>query len=435
MNVLQKIDRKTALTAAVLLVMAVPLAMFIYVVWTFKANVPWRDDFGAVLTFLNNFVTSQTFAEKFGTIWAQRNHRIVFPHLVFLMPLAVGQKANFDFYILFGDLGWLIAVGTLLWYLYRKYALPLWSLAPLPFVLFSLRLLDPMLWADSGVPVFWSLCFSILFCIALSEDKVAWACILFPLSFFTWGDGAVLFPLGLIYFAASRQWKNLAIFGAVGLVELLIYLAGFRLIIAGGGARGLNIQQSVLFVLTFLGGIHFATIPRVQVDAIVGGIFLLAALYFLIRKRKIDFAMLLIGLAISTAIVATYARGGFGVARADISRYSAFSMLMFVALYTYTITAISRPAAAVAVTAVTTLLMVAYWWQPIPGEVLGKGLYWQRKYRITDIAVYASDGVISGLNLGKNTDADHERGAAILDESKRLGIYDPAVAVELLKRK
>jgi len=436
MNFANRIDRKTALTAAVLLVMAVPVIFFIWVVMTYKASVPWRDDYDAVLNFLNQFVSSPALSGKLAAIWAQRNHRIVFPHLVFLVPYLVGGKADFNFYILFGDLAWLIGVGALIYYLYRKYELPVWSLVPLPFLLFSLRLLDPMLWADSGVPVFSSLCFSILFFIALSEDRIAWACVLFLLSFFAWGDGSVLYPLGLLYFAANRQWKNLAIFAGIGLAGLIGYLVGFRLEVAGGLARHIDLRQSVLFILEFLGGIHFEFIPKVSIDIELGAVFLLASLYFLIRRRTIDFAMLLIGLAISTAIVAAYTRGGFGVQRASISRYAEFSMLMFVGLYVYTLTTIKRPAVNIAISALVTVIMVAFWFMPIPAEVGPKGgLYWERKYRLTDVAIYAESGVDSGLNYAKNTDKDHAFAASVLDESLRLGVYDPQVAVDALKPK
>jgi hypothetical protein len=219
MSVLNRIDRKTALIAACCLVMAVPLAMFVYVVFTFKANAPWRDDFSAVLGYVNQFVSSSTLGGKLALIWAQRNHRIVIPHLVYLIPYAVGGKVDFNFYILFGDLGWLIAVGVLLYYLHRKYALPVWSLTPLPFLLLSLRLIDPMLWADSGTLVFWSLCFSILFFIALSEDKVVWACICFrcrsspgamAACYIRWGC-CTTSPTG-----SGRTWRSLGLSGWLG---------------------------------------------------------------------------------------------------------------------------------------------------------------------------------------------------------------------------
>lgn len=436
MSLLNRIDRKTALIVVSCLVMAVPVAVYIYVVMTYKASVPWRDDYDAVLNFLNSFATSPTLGGKLAAIWLQRNHRIVIPHLMYLIPYALSGKADFDFYILFANLGWLCAVGVLLGYLYRKYALPFWSLVPLPFMLFSLRLLDPMLFADSGMPVFWSLCFTILFFIALVEGRVGWACALFMMSFYTWGDGSVLYPLGLLYYVVHRQWKSLAIFGVIGLAGLLVYFTGFRLEVAGGVDHNMDLRQSLVFFLNFLGGVHLDLIPSFWEDLVLGAVLALGGLYFLIRRRTIDFPMLLIGLAVSTALVATYARGGFGAQRASISRYSAFSMLMVVALYVYVITAIKRPALKAAFAAVVALIMVVYWYRPIPAETAAKGgLYWQRKYRITYVAMYATDGVTSELNYAGNTDADHEFAASVLDESKRLGIYDPQSAADALKRK
>jgi hypothetical protein len=119
--------------------------------------------------------------------------------------------------------------------------------------------------------------------------------------------------------------------------------------------------------------------------------------------------------------------------RALISRYTPYSMFLFTAVYIYGITSIKRETLARVAAAVVAVALLSFWYTEFTQMQLSRKLYWQRKYRLTNVAVYATDGVISGLNLEKNTDEDHARAASILDEAKRLGIYNPQVAVDALK--
>jgi hypothetical protein len=423
-----KVNRKFIVEAVVYLLMLLALAWYWYSIVRYKANVPYRDDYAAVLQYLIQYVGAPSVWDKLKLLFLQHgSYYIVLDRLVFSIYYELFHTVNFGFFIIVGNLGWMGAVFALVLYIRRKYALPTWALLPLPLLLLSFRHAEAMLFAMLSIHFYWQLLFAILFFICLEEHRPVWAFVLFVLALFTSGGGIALLPLGIVYLAVHKQWKPLVGFSLFAVVIAALYLIGYDFSSGVVLSNILKPVQVIHFFVQFLGGVSPTRVPffgaslGVPLGVLIGG----AAIYFLIKRRKFDFLSLIIGMGFLIDGLGALTRSQVGPNRALNSYYAIYSLLICICIYIGILTTFATsPTLRRYAVAGATLAALLYWGGFVVNYEFDHRFAELQQARIAGMVAY-THGDISLLNLD-----NRDKGAAILDNAKQLGIYDPASAAQ-----
>ena len=87
---------KLPVTILQCLLLLIPPVIFFIFIQKYALNLPKMDDYDAILNFLNNYNTSNSFSEKARLLFSQHNeHRILLPRLIFLLDLKINGAINF----------------------------------------------------------------------------------------------------------------------------------------------------------------------------------------------------------------------------------------------------------------------------------------------------------------------------------------------------
>jgi len=99
--------------AQYLLILIPPVIFFIFI-QKYALNLPKKDDYDAILNFLNNYSSAANFSEKISLIFSQHNeHRILLARLIFLLDLKINGAINFK-HIIFINFGLVVLLYLLL---------------------------------------------------------------------------------------------------------------------------------------------------------------------------------------------------------------------------------------------------------------------------------------------------------------------------------
>ena len=223
--------RLAVLTFAVIL----PFVLFILAVATLSINVPFWDDYDAILGYL-----VRTPSERMGHLFAFHNeHRIAFARLV--VEAIYRLTGTFDFRVMIyaGNALFLLYVALLLRRLTWHAVVPSWWVVPVAWSLLSILMYENMLWALTSVTSNAVLLFAWLSLLSLERGgRAGWfaASLAFGvLSTFTSGAGLFIWfcMAGMIakrwYFEGVRlSPAKLALLVVVAGVAVAGYLHGFH---------------------------------------------------------------------------------------------------------------------------------------------------------------------------------------------------------------
>ena len=393
------------------------------IVW-YATNIPFMDDYDAVLNFTSAFIQTQRLDEKITLLFSQHNeHRIVFDRVIFLGNYYLFHEVNFKSYIMFGNLGWMLTTMMLIVYFQKKFHLPLAYLLPIPYLLLSFNHSENMFFAMAAIQNYWFVFFSVAFLIFLSKDKPLLFCALFPVALFTSGGGIVLYPLGNLFLVLRRKWKSFMLFFMLSTLCVVFYFYNYSQPLDHPSIFDVVRApfRSIAFFFFFLGNLfslNGASPLRAMSGPLGFTLFLLSG-YIVIKRRGDHFLLLTIVFIILIAVTTTLARSGFGVLQATYSRYSLFPLLALVCIYISFITSISREVTAHRVVLVSTMLWAIFFWG------IGVVYYEYTHYflrvkneRIASIAVF-SDGDMRYLLY-----PDKYRAAQILLTAEQQHIYN-----------
>ena len=337
----------------VILWIAFFIPFFIYGLYIFQyaVNIPYFDDYDAILNFINNFTQVRTLEDKIVLLFSQHNeHRIVFDRIVSLFFYYLLHEINFKFLIIFGNFGWILTTVMLVLYLQKNLNLSLVQLLPIPYLLLSFSHWENMFFAMAAIQNYWFIFFAIAFLICLSRNKLFLFCALFPMALFTSGGGIVLYPLGNIFLLLQRKWKYFSLFFALSTFFMILYFYGYHKPSYHPSvfATILAPFRATAYFFTFFGNIlplHnivtlSSNIPLIGMFLPIGVILYLSSIYFSKRYNNC-FLKLVIYFVVLVALMATSTRSGIGIWQAASSRYSMFPLLALVCLSTLVFAAIS----------------------------------------------------------------------------------------------
>lgn len=394
-------------------------AAFLAHVWAnfhYAVNMPFWDDYDAVLDFLNRLSVTHGFADRLKLFFSLHNeHRLVFGRLVETAYLHLSGKVDFFSLIGTGELGLYLIVALFVVQARRRLGADFYLAAPAAIVLlaFSQHALMAK-FAMASLQQYYQLFFALVaLYLATLPQRARWLpLVLFfaTLSSFTGGGGLVTFAVLLLFFLAVREWKLALIEGlyAVLVLATYFYLLPFGVTEIGRASHALALSHParlVRFVLAFLGSVggdHY----------LIAGAALavLGALVFALSTRRSggrpDFPALAGLLVVGTAVGAGWSRVSMGVYEAASSRYAIYSLVFLAALILALLASWrgggGRRALALAALLLS-VLVVGAWFAPA-NRILAR-----RQRILKDSLVYP----------------DQARAMEILAASMKLGIFQP----------
>ena len=325
---------------------ALPLAVYIFYVLQFGVNIPWWDEW-AFVPILHSMLTGHlTFAQ----LWAQHNEdRILFPNLIELV-LASLTRYNVEVELI-ASAGFQVLTFLAIALLYRRrHVGPAWGLIPVSAMLFSLVQSYNML---SGFALLWSLgLFGLaLAVVALDHLPGHWwalpvALIGAVLASYSGFQGLLVWPAALPYLVdPGTTWRTRGIWTGLGAVAWLVYFAGLNLQPSGiGGSSVYFALEHPLaagrYLLVLVGSV--IPVPLSTATFLVGGVILaLSAVAFVwsctSRRVRTDpalrFPAALLIYGVLFALATTVGRSSFGTLEATSPRYTTSVLVLLTGLY------------------------------------------------------------------------------------------------------
>jgi hypothetical protein len=322
-----KLNNKTLVIASCALALAA-LAVYLGSVARYSSNVPFWDDFDAVLGFLIGYHDNP------GQHWEQlsalhNEHRLLFSRLVVVADYQLNGHVDMLHLIWLGNAGWLACIGMLWLYAQRK-GVALAEFAPVIIVMLVFSHRELMVWAMASLQQYFQLAFSIGAILLLTCNRLAPALALFVLSSFTGGGGLLLAPVFGGYHLVNRQWRGLAISSVVILLTAYAYFIGLPYMKPPHHTIVTDPLRIAAYALTFVG-----SAGRTRGGCYVFAILLIIAL--ISTRRTLFKTMPALGwLAVYiflTAVVGGVTRAGFGTDMARTSRYTEYSLLLITIAY------------------------------------------------------------------------------------------------------
>lgn len=209
-----------------------PILLYFIVINKYAINIPYHDDYLAILDFLTNYKVA-TGLEKLGLLFQQHNeHRIFSSRVIYVIYLELFKTINFRDIILIGNIQ--LVISYLILFHFTKKAMPIgWGL---PVIIFSLCVFDltscnNTVWAMAAVQNFGIV---MLFLLSLffydSEKKYAiFFAILFQIiAIYSSGNGFVAGACLVLYTILKREKRQIIISSLVFVVFFSLYFLRYK---------------------------------------------------------------------------------------------------------------------------------------------------------------------------------------------------------------
>jgi len=319
------------------LIALTPIVIFFGMVWKYALNIPFLDDYDAVLGFLVKYFDASTLAQKFHLIFAQHNeHRIVFNKLIELAQIYAHGVTDFRQLIFIGNIG-LIGIFAVLYFSLGRIKNQILVFIPVSFLLFQPQYWENIHWAMASLQNFHVLFFAFIsiFLVSKREKSFFSLGIIFAvLATFTQGNGMFVFPVGVAILLYQKRYNSLLIWIFTMIICVGFY---FRNYIQPAQHPSivtafLNPFQTISYFFSFIGssvGFGKFLSPYIGFATFIYFVIISLKKYF---KQNIVIYGLFCFLFLSAA-AAALTRSGLGLEQAFASRYSIISILFFVLIY------------------------------------------------------------------------------------------------------
>ena len=336
--------------------MALPVLIYLYAFQRYATDMPFYDDYDAILFWTLQFINAQDFHQKFWLFLRQHNeHRIITDYFVNLLSLSILHRINFIFISFVGSIG-LFAITAALLLIGKQNRLSIYEMIPIPFLLLCLSQNCLITCAMAAVQQYWQLLFDIasIMLLTMSRRKFgfATACILAVLATFSGGGGLLVFPVGALYLWQSRRFLLAGLWIIVTCITLFLFFITFKYqpsmysapAHAYFWAHPLN---SAIFVLGFLGNAASSAAMAIAFGvAIVAAAMAILAVNFKSRDATLIYIGLLL---LVSAVVVAQNRAWTGSQLRFLainqvylsSRYTIYGLLALTILYMLTMSSIN----------------------------------------------------------------------------------------------
>ncbi len=319
--------------AVILIAGIIPVAAFFAVFFLHAVNVPFNDDFDAVLGFLLKYLSYDNLPDKLSLLSSQHNeHRIASVRLATLALYKATGAVDFRVLMLAGILA--IPATAFLLYMASKSGFKGAPFLPALFIIFQPQYYESIFCAMAALSNFHVILFALASIYFLSKEgalffSFAIACAV--IAAYTQGNGIFLFPTGAALLLLSKRYRAAVIWAAIGAAVIALYFHGYSR--PAGHPEGASVilrdpLAVIKYFLAFLGAPVYFYYAAGAASLLV---FLLLVFKGYYRRNAVIFFFLVF--LFLTAIAASAARAGFGVEQSFALRYRIVSVLMFASLY------------------------------------------------------------------------------------------------------
>jgi|GEM_PF-3440184 len=240
-----------------LLVSLIPILIFGALITCCAIDVPYWDDFDAILGALNNFSSSDSISDRASTLIALHNeHRLGVLRAFSVATLVLFGQIDFAALTILGNLGLVVLLIALYQLTKDKFSRTSHALLVVccAFLIFQPQFYDTPLWPTvslSNFSVVYFAALTFLFLERLSWPRFVLALGCGVLGLFSQGNGILILPLALVFLLVRREFAKGAVWAVIAAALLAIYFYGFT---PGHGAAGaFNLWRILDSGLTFLG--------------------------------------------------------------------------------------------------------------------------------------------------------------------------------------
>lgn len=440
--------RANLLAAAIFV--ALPPMFFFAFLFRNALDIPYLDDYDAVLSFVNRFVQIQTISDRASYFLAMQHGEF---KLLFLHGLACLQfylRGHIDFRVLsiLGD-GFILMLAILLWKMFLPdstyRATRLAFFIPVSWLIFQLQYCEALNFATPGLQHIAVLPFSLGAIYLLVRDS-RWSFVLAVVFLIAAvssdGNGLLVIPVGALILILGRQFARTAIWAMVSSGCIAAYAYRYDTMKSATDPHH-SIVSALLrfrpdFVVAFIGGA--AGFPfQFRAGSLVLGFLLCACFVYMAWRgymRRNPAASYCVLFLLLTAVGVAGLRSDFGAANLP-SRYMMYSAL-FLAFAWFAIAeefsqysrapflsnGIYLGAVALAILFSLSMDLIGGFYIEQRNQDIVKGMTAFEHPTAADPAPSPASARVL-LNTAADTQAFHLRARAVLIESMKLGVYRP----------
>jgi hypothetical protein len=346
-------QRKHSLTGVTIpaILIAIPAALFYGTLFSHLVDLPFYDDYNAVLLFLNQMVQAKSGASRVW-LWLAGQHneyKIFFVHALAWAQISMLGRVNFIQLCMLGDSAVLV-LALVLWSTFlpdqKDLGKRLAYFVPVAWLLFQLGYWETLTWAMASLQNLWVIVFSFgtIRCLLLASRRAyAGALVLYALAIAASGNGFLLLPIGLLILGMRRQLLRAGGLLAVSVVCIAAYAYRYNVMSSQAPARG-SVFSTLLhlrpgYALTFLGnaGAVAGSSPvSVAICTALGVILLLFFVWLVWRgyARRNPFASCCVLFILMTAVGVAGLRSDFGLLQSITPRYVIYGTLLMILAWT-----------------------------------------------------------------------------------------------------
>ncbi|MEQ8304009.1 MAG: hypothetical protein RIB47_11500 [Cyclobacteriaceae bacterium] len=325
------------------------IAVFGIQIFYYAVNIPFGDDFDAVLNFLNEWIVSDNFTQRLALLFSQHNeHKILLVRLFVLIDYYLFGSVNFVHLILIGNLFLLGSIAII--FRIANSNETQWNafdwmvLIPIAFFVLSIQSHETLLWGmasiqNIGVIFFTFLTFFVLLKGPLNSYRFIVGMFSAFIAIYSSGNGFLCLPVIMVMFIFRKEKLNYNLLWILfSIVVLYSYFHNYHSHPGHPDPKYtlFNEPDKLIAHLFILLGNSWAIYKYEMLISIVVGVVVLLLTFYLISrntiaKQPLKFAYL--SFLFLSCCVTSLSRAGFGADQALSLRYRIYSLLILVFLY------------------------------------------------------------------------------------------------------
>jgi hypothetical protein len=443
------LDPKALLAAACV---ALPPILFYAILFRNAINVPFQDDYEALLDFLNQISVAGTVPAKTSYLLAAQfnEYKLFFGHsLAWLQLITLG---HIDIRVLcaLGNL-FVALLAILLWKMFLPNHADLTQriafFVPVSWLLFQLQYVETLDWAMPSLAAFPVLVFSFASIYLLARPS-SWSfcgaltCLVLAVASFA--NGFVLVPLGLMILGLEARYARMAVWIVFSAGCAAAYAYHYSRMISNPHTHhAVSILSRLSYVIAFMGSaaaLPFANLNHrlvVTLSLFLG--LLICAFVFVIGRRgyfqrspSISYCVLFL---VFTSVGVAGLRSELGIAHSLDSRYRIYSVLLLIFVWfafveeslQYETVKVRRNIVLVLATTFSVLFSLAMdaWGRSYLSERNLNIVAGMRSYEHSNSTGFTLGPIIPSPGQDPRIDELDRRAPLILKQSIKLGIYKP----------
>lgn len=331
------------------IIILLPLVIFFTAFFCFMVDAPINDDY-AILDFINNCISTDSFSEKLKLIFAQHNeHRIVYDRIWTIISYKLNGNVSLTLLALLGNLS-LIGVAYLFFRKFLKTNNHILVFIPISIFIFNFSSWENMTFAMATLSNFSVVLFSLLSLNfitsenSINKKNLFIAFLFFLLATLTQGAGLFIFPISVLFLIYKKQYKYTLLYLLLTLPVIFFYFHDY-ISPAHIDLKTLIIKYNyniLLFVFAFLGNafnyflIYTNNVHQSSIFASIIGFLLFCIFIFISYKKyykKNPFIYSVMLFMILLAFTTSISRASNGLDYAGSSRYRINGIIFLCAIY------------------------------------------------------------------------------------------------------